>query len=122
MLPLIGKTRCDAFKKTATFRAPTHEKRLMSTSFDQTAILIFSRTARHEAVVKVFDRKAGKSKNRAIAHSLIRQTLATANRTRLPVFLYSTAAQSADTFGENFADAPGYRRRRLPHRDAPRRL
>ncbi len=77
----------------------------MSASFGQTALLIFSRSASQESVAKTFDRNTGKKGNQAIAQRLIRQTSATANRTRLPVFLHSTNAQSASTFGENLADA-----------------
>ena len=77
----------------------------MSTRIDQTAIVIFSRTATHEAGVKIFDPVSGKNRNRAIAESLIRRTLATARRSRLPVFFHTTALQNADSFGENFADA-----------------
>ena len=77
----------------------------MSASFGQTALLIFSRNASQESVAKTFDRKVGKKGNQAIAQRLIRETIATANGTHLPVFLHSTTAQNANTFGENLADA-----------------
>ena len=78
---------------------------MISAIFEPTAILIFSRTARHEAAVKTFDAASGKNGNQAIARKLIRQTVATARRTRLPVFLHSTPAHVAGTFGENLAAA-----------------
>ena len=77
----------------------------MPTSFGQTALLIFSRTPSSEAVAKAFDRSAGQNGNRAIAQRLIRQTLATARRSRLPVFTYYDTEQIRQTFGENLADA-----------------
>lgn len=77
----------------------------MSTRIEQTAILIFSRTATFEAAVKTFDQAAGKSRNEQIARRLIRETLATAHRTHLPVFLHSTPAQSTGSFGEKLANA-----------------
>ncbi|MCY7329456.1 MAG: DUF2064 domain-containing protein [Saprospiraceae bacterium] len=78
---------------------------MMSTEFDQTAVLIFSRSASQEAAVKVFDPAAGKTRNKAIAQSLIQRARKVARRSKLPVFFHSTAAQSAGSFGENFADA-----------------
>ncbi|MEO6038065.1 MAG: DUF2064 domain-containing protein [Saprospiraceae bacterium] len=78
---------------------------MIPASFDQCAILIFSRTAKHEAAVKIFDHTSGAGKNKAIAKSLIRQTLSTARRTHLPVFFHSSVAQAGNTFAENFADA-----------------
>lgn len=77
----------------------------MSTCIEQTAILIFSRTATFEAAVKTFDQAAGKCRNERIARRLIRETLATAHRTHLPVFLHSTPAQSTGSFGEKLANA-----------------
>lgn len=77
----------------------------MSAIFEPTAILIFSRTATYEAMVKTFDPASGQRGNQAIAQRLIRQTVATARRTRLPVFLHSTPVQATGTFGENLADA-----------------
>ncbi len=77
----------------------------MTASFEPTAILIFSRTATYEAAVKTFDHASGKRGNQAIAQRMIRQTVATARRTRLPVFLHSTPEQATGTFGENLADA-----------------
>ncbi|MEO6759458.1 MAG: DUF2064 domain-containing protein, partial [Saprospiraceae bacterium] len=77
----------------------------MPDNFNQTAVLIFSRSARQEAAVKVFDPHANLAKNKALAQSLIRQTIATAKRSQLPVFFHSTPDQGAGTFGENFADA-----------------
>ena len=72
----------------------------------QTALLIFSRTASSEAAVKTFDRQAGQAVNRTIARRLIRQTLATAHRSRLPVFIHYDDRQSAgETFGERLAQA-----------------
>ena len=76
----------------------------MSIRFDQPAILVFSRTAAYEAVVKVFDPVAGKKTNTEIARRLIRRTLATAHHTHLPVFLHTTRANSTGSFGEKLAD------------------
>ena len=77
----------------------------MSASFGQTAVLIFTRTPTQEAAAKTFDHQLGKSGNQAIAQRLIRQTIATAKRTQLPVFVHSSALQCAHTFGENLANA-----------------
>ena len=77
----------------------------MSIRIDQTAILVFSRTAAYEAAVKVFDPTAGRKANTEIARRLIRRTLATAHRTHLPVFLHTTRPSTTGTFGEKLADA-----------------
>ncbi len=77
----------------------------MLTQFDQTAVLIFSRSASQEAALKIFDRSAGKTRNEAIAQSLIQRARAVARGSKMPVFFHSTAAQNAGSFGEKFADA-----------------
>ena len=70
-----------------------------------TAILIFSRTASREADVKTFDPSLGKSGNKLVARYLIRQTLQTARKTGLPVFLCYDNAAADLSFGQRFADA-----------------
>jgi glycosyltransferase A (GT-A) superfamily protein (DUF2064 family) len=77
----------------------------MSKPLGQTAILIFSRSASQEARVKTFDQRVGKKGNRSIAQRLIRHTLATAQKTRIPTFFYGSNAQFAHSFGENLANA-----------------
>jgi hypothetical protein len=70
-----------------------------------TAILIFSRTASREADVKTFDPSLGKSGNKLVARYLIRQTVKTARKTGLPVFLCYDNAAADLSFGQRFADA-----------------
>ena len=77
----------------------------MPERLQQTAILIFTRTARLEAAVKTFDQAVGKSGNREIAQQLIRQTIAEARRSRLPVFVNYDDEPERGTFGEHLADA-----------------
>ncbi len=77
----------------------------MSERFGQTAILVFTRTPVQEAVSKTFDPNTGKNGNQAIAHRLIRQTVATARSTRLPVFVYYDKPNKLESFGVHLAQA-----------------
>ncbi len=77
----------------------------MSASFGQTALLIFTRTPVQEAASKTFDPNTGQSGNQAIARRLIRQTIATARRTQLPLFLYYDKPNPSEPFGEHLAQA-----------------
>jgi hypothetical protein len=98
----------------------------MSAGFGPSAILIFTRTASEEAAHKTFVQRAGKKSNRNIAVQLIRQTIATAKRTKLPVFVHDSNAQQAQTFGKNLADAlesvfaRGYERVMVIGNDSPK--
>jgi glycosyltransferase A (GT-A) superfamily protein (DUF2064 family) len=78
---------------------------LMPDRLNQTAILIFTRTPVQEAASKVFDQNTGKHGNQIIAHCLIHETIKTARRTQLPVFIYYDQPNAAETFGEHFAKA-----------------
>lgn len=69
------------------------------------AILLFSRSAAEEALVKTFDHKSGRNANRAIAARLIRHSTATARKSGLPVFTCFSTDQSGDQFGERLANA-----------------
>ena len=97
----------------------------MSAGSGQSAILIFTRTASEEAAHKTFVQHGGKNSNRNIAAQLIRQTIATARQTKLPVFVHNSDAQHAPTFGENLADAlesvfaRGYERVMVIGNDSP---
>ncbi len=77
----------------------------MPVNFGQTALLVFSRTASCEAAVKTFDRQAGRRGNQTIARRLIRQTLATAQRSHLPVFIHYDRQPARGPFGERLAGA-----------------
>ncbi|MCB0649837.1 MAG: DUF2064 domain-containing protein [Saprospiraceae bacterium] len=70
-----------------------------------TALLIFSRQARAEAEVKSFVPTMGKKGNTSIAQKLIRKSISTARKTRLPFFTCYDTAQHGDTFGERMANA-----------------
>lgn len=65
-----------------------------------TAILIFSRTAKEEAEVKSFHKLAGKKLNQLIARYFINSTQKKANKTGLPVFMHYSDKQVGKTFGE----------------------
>ncbi len=71
----------------------------------QTAILVFTKTPVQEAASKTFDSSTGKNGNQLIAHRLIRQTITTARRTQLPVFVYYDQPNTAESFGEHLAKA-----------------
>lgn len=70
----------------------------------RTAVLIFSRSAREEAVHKSFT-KRGYQYNTAIANRLIQHTVTTANRSRLPVFTITERDQRGNSFGERLYNA-----------------
>ena len=69
-----------------------------------TAILLFSRTAREEALLKPFSRR-GRVANEQIAGQFIAHAEKTARQTGLPVVLVSSEAQQGNTFGERLANA-----------------
>lgn len=70
-----------------------------------TAILIFSRSAREEARTKQFGRHLSAAQNLQVAQHLIRRTRRMARRTRLPVFVVSGGQQYGGTFGERLTNA-----------------
>lgn len=72
---------------------------------EQTAVLIFFRTASSEAAVKTFDGSSGKAGNALIAGYLIRKMIRTARSSGLPVFLYYDSKIPGKTSGERLADA-----------------
>lgn len=97
----------------------------MSATSTDTAILVFSRTARREAAAKTFCARSGKAGNEAIAQRLIAQTLATARQTKLPVLLHYTTQVDHCAFGEQLAAAiesafaKGYTRLIVVGNDSP---
>ena len=97
----------------------------MSATSTDTAILVFSRTARSEAAAKTFSARSGKTSNEAIAQRLIAQTLATARQTKLPVLLHYTTQTDHFAFGERLAGAvesafaKGYTRLIVVGNDSP---
>ncbi|MCC6459447.1 MAG: DUF2064 domain-containing protein [Saprospiraceae bacterium] len=97
----------------------------MSARSTDTAILVFSRTARSEAAAKTFSARSGKAGNEAIAQRLIAQTLATARQTKLPVLLHYTTQADHKAFGERLAAAvesaftKGYTRLIVVGNDSP---
>ncbi|MEM6697699.1 MAG: DUF2064 domain-containing protein [Bacteroidota bacterium] len=66
-----------------------------------TAILLFSRTSADEAAVKTF---AFPQKNAAVAERLIQHTIATAEKTQLPLFKACNTPQNGNSFGERLAN------------------
>lgn len=69
-----------------------------------TAILFFSRTSVEEACVKNW-LPGKKKKNEFLAKRLIKQTLAEAKKTNLPIFIVDSAKQTGNSFGEKFSNA-----------------
>ena len=65
-----------------------------------TAILIFSRTAKEEAEAKSFHKRAGKKLNQLIARFFITNTKQKAIKTGLPVITLFSNKQVGNTFGE----------------------
>jgi glycosyltransferase A (GT-A) superfamily protein (DUF2064 family) len=77
----------------------------MHSKAEQSAILIFSKTASHEAAFKTFDQPSGKIGNTLIARSLIRKTIRTARQTGLQVVVHYDTAPASVPFGERLAQA-----------------
>lgn len=73
--------------------------------FQETAILLFSRSAVEESRVKSLDSGKGVERNRAIIRSLIRHSYATARKTGLPVFTCFSSQQEGNGFGERLTNA-----------------
>lgn len=71
----------------------------------QTALLFFSRTAADEATVKTFSQHIGKKGNIAVSQHLIQQSIATLQKTNLPVLSCYSSQQFGDSFGERLANA-----------------
>ena len=70
-----------------------------------TAILLFTRTAKHEAEAKTFINKRNNVINRTIAAHLIAKTRKIAKNTTLPFYIISDDKQSGFSFGERLANA-----------------
>ena len=70
---------------------------------NDTAILLFSRTATAEAAAKPLS--IGKSSAKSIASFLINHAKKLAAKTQLPLFFISEKQQRGNTFGERFANA-----------------
>lgn len=77
----------------------------MSKPNQHTALLVFTRTSKNEAVHKTFVNTVDTRANQHIAQTLIDHTIATAQKTNLPVFVCYDTDQKGDTFGERFANA-----------------
>lgn len=67
----------------------------------KTAILLFSRTVADEAAVKTF---ALSQKNQLVAKQLLQHSIATAQKTQLPLFKAYNTPQKGDSFGERLAN------------------
>ena len=70
---------------------------------NNTAILLFSRTATAEAAAKPLS--IGKRSAESVAAFLINHAKNLTAKTQLPVFFFSEKQQRGDTFGERFANA-----------------
>lgn len=77
----------------------------MTSKNQNTAILIFSRTEKDEAVQKQFLPYNYKSKNQKIAKKLIHNTLQTVKKTNLPYFIIDSDHQKGVNFGEKISNA-----------------
>lgn len=77
----------------------------MTSNNQNTAILIFSRTEKDEAVQKQFLPYRYKSKNQKIARKLIQNTLQTIKKTNLPYFIIDSDHQQGFNFGEKISNA-----------------
>ncbi len=70
-----------------------------------TALLFFSRTAADEATIKTFRHQVGKKGNMVISQCLIQQSIATLQKTNLPLLSSYSSQQIGDSFGERLANA-----------------
>ncbi len=70
---------------------------------NNTAILLFSRTATAEAAAKPLS--LGKRSAESVAAFLVNHAKKLTAKTQLPVFFFSEKQQRGDTFGERFANA-----------------
>ena len=73
-----------------------------------TAILIFTRTAKSEARHKCFQNHLGFRQNKAIAKLLIQKTITTIKATTLPYFIVDDLQQQGDNFNERLTNATQY--------------
>jgi len=74
-------------------------------SNNNTAILIFTRTEAQESEQKDWGRRINKRGQRNIAKRFIQHTLATAKKTKLPVFTCFGTEQYGNSFGEKLTNA-----------------
>lgn len=72
---------------------------------DQTAILIFTRTAAEESAQKHFTTGHKPKTNSLIASSLIKHTVQTVKRSGIPYFTIYSDHQNGNTFGERLGNA-----------------
>ncbi len=72
---------------------------------NDTALLLFSRTSRQEALYKNFFSKAKKGYNERVAQKLIGSSIKTARQTRLPFFIIDERMQTGNSFGERLSNA-----------------
>jgi len=72
---------------------------------NHTAILVFSRTEKEEAVSKQFLPVINKRFNQKIAGILIKNTLELAKKSNLPYFFIDSSRQHGNSFGEKFSQA-----------------
>ena len=77
----------------------------MSKTNSHTAILLFTRTAAEEALNKQFFPGLNFDKNEALGKALIGYTHQQAIHTGLPTFLFGSALQTGNNFGERFTHA-----------------
>ncbi len=77
----------------------------MPLAFANTALLVFSRSAAEEAIIKPLVVNGLKRQCTAITAKLIRHTQAIARTSGLPVFFFSARQQRGNSFGERFAHA-----------------
>jgi glycosyltransferase A (GT-A) superfamily protein (DUF2064 family) len=77
----------------------------MEVKHQNTAVLIFSRSAAEEAALKRFAPAQGYRRNVAIAHQFIAHTDRVAAQSGLPVLCCNAAIQQGSSFEERFANA-----------------
>jgi 2-phospho-L-lactate guanylyltransferase (CobY/MobA/RfbA family) len=74
-------------------------------TFNDTAILLFSRTCASEAAAKNFFIGKGDKKNQQIAAQLIKRTVSVATESGLPYYLIDERQQVGTSFGERLTNA-----------------
>lgn len=77
----------------------------MRHKFSNTAVLVFSRSAKAESVEKSLFSSGRKNFNHIVYQSLLKQSLHTAEKSGLPVFWIDEKKQRGGDFGERLANA-----------------
>lgn len=79
----------------------------MNKPFNDTALLLFSRTCKAEAAAKNFFTTKANKKNQQLVTQLIKHTTDVAHNTGLAFFIIDEKKQQGDSFGEKLSNAIG---------------